>query len=165
MLKHLRDALRTSMTGMRITGRYFRPGTEVTRQYPDEPPLVFERTRGRLDVSMDRCTACLLCAKTCPADCITLETERKLEGKGRRAAVFTVDMSRCLFCGLCVEACPTGAIFHTGKCDFSAYTLEELIVDFGTGHYTEEEKRLAAKQKDEAAHDGGGEGRDHRGNE
>jgi len=143
MLKMLRQTvqtLRTSLTGMAITAKYFRPGTEVTRQYPEAPVLSFERTRGRMDVKMKTCTACTLCAKSCPVECITIETEKKLEGKGRRAARFVIDFSRCMFCGLCVEACPTGAIRHTGKCDFSSFEREALVEDFGVGFYREEGK-------------------------
>ncbi|NOY53714.1 MAG: NADH-quinone oxidoreductase subunit I [Deltaproteobacteria bacterium] len=145
MFRQTVKTLRTSLTGMRITARYFKPGTEVTREYPEVPPLSFERTRGRMDVAMDRCTACTLCAKACPVECITIETEKKREGKGRRAARFVIDFSRCMFCGLCVEACPTKAIRHTGKCDFSSYLREDLVEDFGMGFYTEEEKTIKTK--------------------
>jgi NADH-quinone oxidoreductase subunit I len=134
-LIHIKDAIRTTLTGMRITGKYFRPGTEVTHLYPEEPPVVFERTRGRMDVVQEKCIGCMLCARACPVECITIETEKKLAGKGKRASRFEINFSRCMFCGLCVEACPTQAIVHTGKCDFSCYDREELIVDFGMGFY------------------------------
>ena len=143
MIRQTVNTLRTSLTGMWITGRYFKPGTEVTREYPEVPALAFERTRGRMNVTMEKCTACTLCARACPVECITIETEKRLEGKGRRAARFVIDYSRCMFCGLCVEACPTQAIRHTGKCDFSSYDLEELVHDFGVGFYTDEEKEKA----------------------
>lgn len=136
-LKKLKDTLCTSFAGMRITGRYLRPGTEVTRLYPEVPAVVFDRTRGRMDVDMDKCTACTLCAKACPIQCIDIAGEKKLQGKGKRAARFVIDFSRCMFCGLCVEACLFAAIRHTGKCDFSSYVREELIVDFGLGYQTE----------------------------
>lgn len=144
-LVHIKDAIRTTLVGMRITGKYFRPGSEVTRLYPEEPCLVFARTRGRMDVSLERCIGCMLCAKTCPVECITIETEKKCEGKGKRAAVFSINFARCMFCGLCVEACPTDAIRHTGKCDFSSYAQQDLIMEFGAGFYTEEEKKAAAE--------------------
>jgi len=147
MLRQTVNTFRTSLAGMWITARYFKPGTEVTREYPEVPALAFERTRGRMKVAMEKCTACTLCAKACPVECITIETEKKLEGKGRRAALFRIDFSRCMFCGLCVEACPTKAIYHTGKCDFSSYLLEDLISDFGVGFYSEEEKKKAEAKK------------------
>ncbi len=138
-LKQLKDTLCTSFAGMRITGRYLRPGTEVTRLYPEAPAVVFDRTRGRLNVDMDKCTACTLCAKACPVQCIDITGEKKLQGKGKRAARFIIDFSRCMFCGLCVEACHFAAIRHTGKCDFSSYVREDLIVDFGTGFYAQDD--------------------------
>jgi NADH-quinone oxidoreductase subunit I len=132
-LLHFTKAVRTTLTGMGITGKYFMPGTEVTRLYPEEPSVVFDRTRGRMNVSMATCIGCKLCARTCPIECISIETEKKLEGKGKRAALFRIDFSRCMFCGLCVEACPTRAIVHTGECEFSSYLLDDLMIDFGAG--------------------------------
>ncbi len=130
VLFHIRDAIRTTVKGMRITGKYLRPGTEVTHVYPERPAVVFERTRGRLQVSMEQCIACMLCAKACPVECIVIQAEKKPDGKGKRPTRFAIDSSRCMFCGLCVEACPTQAIRHTGKCEFSSYTLEELKMEW-----------------------------------
>lgn len=150
-MRHVKDGIWTSLVGLRITGKYFKPGTEVTREYPEVPQLVFERTRGRLDIAKEKCIACLLCARACPVECITIETESKLEGRGKRPALFKIDFTRCMFCGLCVEACKSEAIFHTGICDFSSYTREDLIVDFGLGFYTDEEKQAAEERKQAAA--------------
>ncbi len=147
LFKQSLEIIRTSLIGMKITGRYLKPGTEVTREYPETPVLTFERTRGRMNVTLEKCTACTLCAKTCPVECITIETEKKLEGKGKRAVRFVIDFSRCMFCGLCVEACPTRALHHTRKCDFSSFEREALVEDFGLGFYSGGEEAEAQRDK------------------
>jgi len=48
----------------------------------------------------DKCIGCTLCAKNCPAGCIT----------GERKAVHTIDQEKCVKCGVCFTKCPTKAI-------------------------------------------------------
>ena len=65
----------------------------------------------------ERCTACGLCALSCPAEAITMEAaERKpdemhLYREEKYAASYEINMLRCIFCGLCEEACPKDAIY------------------------------------------------------
>ena len=51
-------------------------------------------------IDPDKCKGCTLCARNCPASCIT--------GKVREAHV--IDTSKCLRCGVCMERCKFGAI-------------------------------------------------------
>ena len=85
-----------------------------TRQYPEERWTPTGSYRGRpvlvAENGVERCVACGLCARVCPALAISLQaTETSLE-KERTPAHFEVDMLRCVFCGLCEEACPEEAI-------------------------------------------------------
>ncbi|MDR3586499.1 MAG: NADH-quinone oxidoreductase subunit NuoF [Desulfosporosinus sp.] len=51
----------------------------------------------------DKCKGCTLCAKHCPANCIT----------GTAKERHVIDEERCLKCGACMEQCRvTGAIIH-----------------------------------------------------
>ncbi len=48
----------------------------------------------------EKCIGCTLCAKNCPAKCIT----------GERKEVHHIDQSKCVKCGECAAKCPTAAI-------------------------------------------------------
>jgi NADH-quinone oxidoreductase subunit I len=87
---------------------------KFTRQYPEErwnPPASF---RGRPvlveEDGVERCVACGLCARVCPALAIEMQaSETELE-KERYPVRFEINMLRCIFCGFCEEACPEEAI-------------------------------------------------------
>jgi len=51
-------------------------------------------------IDPDKCKGCTLCARNCPANCIS--------GKVREPHV--IDNSKCLKCGACMEKCKFGAI-------------------------------------------------------
>jgi NADH-quinone oxidoreductase subunit I len=97
---------------------------KVTIKYPEEVREMSEVYRGqhmlmRDDQGRERCTACGLCALSCPAEAITMKAaERKPEEKHlyreeKYAEIYEINMLRCIFCGLCEEACPKEAIYLT----------------------------------------------------
>ena len=107
--------------GMIITIRHFFK-RKVTVQYPEQKRPLSPVYRGehvlmRDDEGRERCTACGLCALSCPAEAITMTAaervagEEKLYREEKYAAVYEINMLRCIFCGLCEEACPKEAIF------------------------------------------------------
>lgn len=59
--------------------------------------------RNRLKINADRCIGCGLCAKSCPADNITV-----LRGKAE-------PLGRCVICYRCVNLCPQRAITLIGS--------------------------------------------------
>ncbi|NMB75522.1 MAG: NADH-quinone oxidoreductase subunit I [Myxococcales bacterium] len=129
----IRRAVFSLADGLSVTVSYLlrRP---VTIQYPDRTAqpvqrLLPERSRGLLEVDVERCTACGLCAKTCPIDCIVVETGKDAAG-ARLHTRMDVDLGRCMFCGLCVEACPTGAIRHSREFEGGMARVENLLVRF-----------------------------------
>lgn len=61
-----------------------------------------------------RCTACMMCATICPANCIHIEAGEREKPMSREIEkypeVFEIDELICVVCGLCVEACPCDAL-------------------------------------------------------
>ena len=98
----------------------------ATIKYPEEKREFSPIYRGqhvlkRDDNGAERCTACGLCAVSCPAEAITMqaaerkEGEEKLYREEKYAANYEINILRCIFCGLCEEACPKEAIFLTDR--------------------------------------------------
>lgn len=88
---------------------------EVTR--PFSPVFRGLHILNRDEEGRENCTACGLCAVSCPAEAITMEAaerqpgEEKLYREEKYAAKYEINMLRCIFCGLCEEACPKDAIY------------------------------------------------------
>ena len=91
-----------------------------TVQYPEEvlqpqerfrftPFLVYEGTD---EDRQYRCTACGVCAKACPVQCIWIVRDKDPEtGKPLKSpAEFYIDIDLCMNCGSCAEFCRFNAI-------------------------------------------------------
>ncbi|MDN3708506.1 NADH-quinone oxidoreductase subunit I [Myroides ceti] len=113
---------------------------KVTISYPEEKRPFSDVYRGQHTLMRDeegreRCTACGLCALSCPAEAITMKAaERKPEEKHlyreeKYAEIYEINMLRCIFCGLCEEACPKQAIYLTKskKIVHADYSREHFI--------------------------------------
>jgi NADH-quinone oxidoreductase subunit I len=110
-----------------------------TIQYPHQKLPVPEVGRYQLDVEMDDCIVCDLCAKICPVDCITIDSIKATEAIGQTsdgttkrlyAATFDIDMAKCMYCGLCTIVCPTECIVMTNQYDKSVFELKDLNYEF-----------------------------------
>jgi NADH-quinone oxidoreductase subunit I len=116
--------------GLAVTIRNFF-GPKFTRQYPEErwnPPASF---RGRPvlveEDGVERCVACGLCARVCPALAIEVQaSETELE-KERYPVRFEINMLRCIFCGFCEEACPEEAIIMSDEYELVFRKPEDAI--------------------------------------
>lgn len=113
---------------------------KVTVQYPEQVRPMSPVYRGqhmlkRDEQGRENCTACGLCALSCPAEAITMvASERKPDEKHlyreeKYASVYEINMLRCIFCGLCEEACPKDAIYLTESKVLvpSSYKREDFI--------------------------------------
>ena len=125
--------------GLEITMKHFwkKP---VTIASPEEKREFSENFRGMHSLKRDengkeRCTACGLCALSCPAEAITMTAaerqpgEENLYREEKYAAVYEINMLRCIFCGLCEEACPKEAIYLDGDIVPSDYLRKDFIYD------------------------------------
>ena len=88
----------------------------ITKNYPEEMYEYSPRFKGNhvLTVKKDgslRCTACMLCATACPADCIKIQASEHEDPSVEKYPVkYEIDILRCVFCGYCEEACPVDAV-------------------------------------------------------
>lgn len=158
MFKNLITGLTTAIKGLSVTFKhlfashnrrdilpasddnYFRrlEGTN-TIQYPQQALPIPEVGRYQLDVEIDDCIVCDLCAKICPVNCIDIEAIKATEAIGQTsdgttkrlyAAKFDIDMAKCMYCGLCTIVCPTECIIMTNTYDRSVPELGQLTYAF-----------------------------------
>ena len=116
--------------GMALTlKQIFRP--KFTRQYPEErwnPPASY---RGRPvlveEAGVERCVACGLCARVCPALAIEVQGAETDLDKERYPVKFEINMLRCIFCGFCEEACPEEAIVMSDEYELVFTNPEDAV--------------------------------------
>ena len=79
--------------------------------------------------SEDRCTACGICAKVCPPQCIWIVRDKDEKGKPvTRPAEFYIDASICMSCGFCAEFCPFDAIKMNHDYELAVYDRYPQLV-------------------------------------
>jgi NADH-quinone oxidoreductase subunit I len=113
---------------------------KATIQYPEQVREFSPVYRGqhmlkRDEQGRENCTACGLCALSCPAEAITMKAEERkanekhLYREEKYASIYEINMLRCIFCGLCEEACPKDAIYLTISKELvpASYEREDFI--------------------------------------
>jgi len=124
--------------GLGVTLKHFFK-KKATIQYPEVQRPVSPVFRGlhvlkRDEQGRERCTACGLCAVSCPAEAISMiaaerqKGEENLYREEKYAVVYEINMLRCIFCGFCEEACPKEAIYlQSDKMAPPFYSRDEVI--------------------------------------
>ena len=108
-----------------------------TIQYPEERRLLPERFRyipmliWDTEKNEDRCTACGICAKVCPPQCIWIVRDTDEKGKPvTRPAEFYIDAAVCMSCSFCAEFCPFDAIRMNHDYELAVYDrYPQLVYD------------------------------------
>lgn len=67
------------------------------------------RCFANIELDVNKCVLCALCADVCPLDLIALVPAEELGG-AIGATALTLDERACIRCGLCIERCPTDAL-------------------------------------------------------
>lgn len=104
------------LTFKKMITNIFNQRKMITLNYPEEKYNYSPRFKGThvLTVKKDgslRCTACMLCATNCPAQCIKITAAEHADPTVEKYPIsYEIDMLRCVFCGFCEEACPVDAI-------------------------------------------------------
>ena len=109
----------------------------LTIQYPEERRLLPERFRyipmliWDTEKGEDRCTACGICAKVCPPQCIWIVRDSDENGKPvTRPAEFYIDVAVCMSCSFCAEFCPFDAIKMNHDYELAVYDrYPQLVYD------------------------------------
>jgi NADH-quinone oxidoreductase subunit I len=125
-VKNVVDTLKTTLVGMKITGKYLLQ-KPITVQYPDERLPIPNRYRGIHYLEQEKCIECLACARACPIDCIEMDAVR--HGKELEWITFTLDYQKCMFCELCVYPCPKDCIHMGTEYAFVSYDRSEFVHD------------------------------------
>lgn len=69
----------------------------ATKNYPAEPAVYPERSRGHIEIDIDDCIMCGMCQRKCPSSAITVD---------RATKTWTIDRMGCVQCENCVSGCP-----------------------------------------------------------
>jgi len=90
----------------------------VTTSYPEAPPLLSPRARGRPEIDWASWKDARPAAAACPTGAISFE-----DAGAQRSA--QLDLAKCIFCGLCAEAAPE--IRMTNVCECAVRRREDLV--------------------------------------
>jgi NADH-quinone oxidoreductase subunit I len=103
-----------------------------TRQYPEERWIPEGSYRGRpvlvQEEDGERCVACGLCSRVCPALAIEVRAAETTADKERYPEKFEINMLRCIYCGFCEEVCPEEAIVMSKDYELVFGSQEEGIL-------------------------------------
>ena len=87
----------------------------ATLMYPVVPREWKERTRGRIEIEIDKCIFCGICARKCPTDALKVDKNEKS---------WTIERMGCIQCGCCIEACPKDCLANMAE--YTTPALEKV---------------------------------------
>ena len=109
------------MSMMKFTRTVFKNlfSKPATRLYPTVRREATPATRGRVEVRIEECIFCGICAKKCPTGAIAVDRTQKS---------WAIERFGCIACGLCVISCPKKCIDM--KQQYTSPTVQKYIDTF-----------------------------------
>lgn len=142
------------LEGLGITLKHFFE-KDITVQYPEEMPVLFERYRGCLVFEFEKCIACGLCMRSCPNNVLSLETVKNEKTKKTKLLSYTIDLQYCMFCNYCVEVCPKSCLYFNHDFELSRFNRDEIKIVYtrpeGMADETDEGEDKAGSDVEAAA--------------
>ncbi len=117
--------------GLMLTLRtMFKP--KFTMEYPEVKFIPSASYRGRPvlvqeENGEERCVACGLCSRICPALAIEVQAAETDREKERYPEKFEINMIRCIFCGFCEDVCPEEAIVMSKDYELAFTNRDDAI--------------------------------------
>jgi len=102
----------------------------ATRLYPLQKRPAFPNVRGSLEIKIEECKLCSLCAKKCPVGCIQVDKKSKQ---------WILDPLACVGCAICVDTCPAHCLYF--KSEYRTPTPEKYLKTFTQPEKPKEEKK------------------------
>lgn len=106
----------------------------VTTKYPAEPIQFPDGSRGHIEIEIDKCISCSMCAINCPSGAIKVD---------RNKGTWEINRMDCVQCGYCTIKCPKKCLHIV-----PGYTLPER--DKMTDHFQRDPAIMEAERKKKA---------------
>ncbi len=97
----------------------------ITLEYPENKQILPETFRGKPDWVSEKCIACKICERVCPAGAVKIE-------KQDNNIKFHLDLSKCIICGNCAYNCPKEAICMSKEYELATDNKKDLYIEINS---------------------------------